>query len=195
MQNKKIIELEKEVDIVLEPVTTLTIKGKQDLQEASEILTNLNRYKDRVKEERERITKPLNEALKAARDMFRPVEARLDESISSLRGAMTVYQTEQDKVIAIATAKAMADIESGKVDINEAVTALSEIERVDAPIATSNKGSVSFKLTKKFEVMDVTMLPPQYLLANDVMIRASMKEGVELSGVRYFSEKTPINYR
>jgi hypothetical protein len=68
---------------------------------------------------------------------------------------------------------------------------------VDAKTVT-DEGSVSFREVKKFEVMDIVMLAnasPDYVLPNEVKIRKAMLEGIELVGVRYFTEQSVINKR
>ena len=85
-------------------------------------------------------------------------------------------------------------MESGKIGIDKAVDKLAQIDRVDKKVETDS-GSTSFVEHQCFEVVDITKLPTDYLLPDEVKIRASMKLGTKLPGVRYYTEQRPRNSR
>lgn len=193
---QEIAVLEKEIGPVVKAAVKVKIESAQHMINATQTLSVINKYADKVKEQKEKITKPLNLALKEAREMFRPLEDNLEDAISAIRGAMTTYQTEQKRIADAEAAKIANRVGEGKgkLKVDTAVQKMQEIDRPAEQVATE-AGMVKFKTIQKFEVMDVTMLPHEYVLPDEVKIRNAMKAGIELPGVRYYEEQVPVNFR
>lgn len=194
--DKSLVPLKKKIATIAEQVDSFEIKSSKDLSQAVSILSELNRYSDSVKEKKELLTKPLNVALKAARAMFTPIEEVYEGAIEVLRSKMTKYQTAQVKAKQEAELAIASRVKEGKgnLTVDTAVKKISELKVVEKEIAT-DVGLVQFREVKRFEVIDMTLLPIEYHLSNDVLITKLMKEGKEVAGVRYYTEQIPINYR
>jgi len=188
--------LEKEIVPFVEKAEKVTIKNAQDMEQAAEILSNVNRYADNVKKSKESITKPISESLKNIRALFSPLEDRLGSVIEGIRTAMSVYQTEQKRIADEEAAKIAARVGDGKgkIKIETAISKIDAIEKPEKRVVTET-GSVRFTTVPCFEVMDVTLLPADYILANEVKIRTAMKAGIQIPGVRYYTEERPVNNR
>lgn len=209
------ITIKKELQQVAVEAMELKIKSHGDLLVATDILSKLNQFNDRIQEEKEKITKPLNEALKAERARWKPAEKWSEEAIDHVRSEMTSYQTlitneQKDKE------KALADkLDKGELSIEETITAISSVETPAKNIATMS-GDVRFAEVKCFEIMDPMMMFVKeildhnkkhkdfiidhnifnkYFTVNESEVRKAMKEGVELPGVRYYTEQQPRNFR
>lgn len=200
IDNKQVAVLEKKIDPIIKQANAIVIKSDDDMKGAAELLSNLNKYNDNVVDEREKITKPLNEALKAARALFKPLETKLESGILAIRKAMTQYQTEKTRIADEEAKKIAARVGEGKgkLKIETAVSKMENIERPDQKVATDS-GLVKFKAEKKFRVVDLVILAEKtgdkYILANETLIRAAMKAGTELPGVEYYTEQVPVNFR
>lgn len=194
--NKAVTVIEKSLSPVVRKAEELVISDDSSMKSAVELLSHLNRSLDQVTEEKEKVTKPLNEALKVERGRWKPFETMCESAIALVRGKMTSYKKEQDRIAEEKAAKIANRIGEGKgkLKVETAVKKIEEIKTVGKSVA-SDTGSVKFKKVKKFEVMDVTMLPVEFILADVVAIRAKMREGVELPGVRYYEEDEVSNSR
>jgi antitoxin component HigA of HigAB toxin-antitoxin module len=192
-ENKKITTIEKKSSPIITLSQSIQINNDKDLEKAVEVLSKLNKFLDQVTEEKEKITKPLLEALKVERARWKPLETQYENSISVIREKMSVYQTAQKELQERVANEAVEKISSGEISLETAVSKLNESEvknKVEA-----NSGSVSFITVKKYEVIDITKVPVEYLLPNDVKIRADMKAGIQVEGVRYYEVQEPRNYR
>lgn len=184
----------KEINPVIAQVSSIEIVSSEDMQNATSTLSQLNKYLDAMTVEKERLTKPINEALKEIRSRYKPTEQLLEEAISDLKSKMSSFQTlalaeqrkEEEKI-----AKRLAD---GKLKVETAIKKISEIDAPEAKVATE-EGSVGFRTVKKFEIMDLILLPIGFHLPNEPKIREAMKSGIELPGVRYYEEQSIINRR
>lgn len=194
--NDDVKVLEKEIIPFIKKSESLKIKTPDDMAVAAETLSNINKYADAVKKKQESLTKPLNEALKNIRAMFAPLKDSLDDAILKIRGAMTTYQTESKRIADNEAAKIAARVGEGKgkISVDTAVKKMSEIDKPKNTVTVEN-GQIKFKTVQKFEIIDVSLLPKEYILPDEVKIRAVMKIGTQLPGVRYFSEEIPVNSR
>ncbi len=82
----------------------------------------------------------------------------------------------------------------GKLKMETAMKKMDELGNVDEKVE-SGEGSVTFVEVQKFEVVDIKKLPDEYKLPDEVKIRKAMREGVELPGVGYWTEKSVRNTR
>lgn len=196
MDNKELVPLKKKVDTLAQKVEKFEIKSAEDMKEATIVLSTMNQYADIVKEKKESLTKPINEGLRNIRAMFKPLEESYEGAITLLRSKMTVYQTAEVKRKREEEDAIAARVKPGKgnLSVDTALKKIQEVAPVQKEVATE-QGLVQFREVRKFEVVDITKLTPEYLLPNETAIRTAMKSGKELAGVRYWTEQVPSNYR
>lgn len=188
--------MSKEKQIVLpeEVKQIVLIKSQEDLMQATTVLSKLNQALDFLTEQKEKLTKPINTALKEIRARYKEPETILEAKISEVRRLMTEYQTKQMAIQAKKEEKVAEKLANGDISIEKATDAISKLPAVPSKTETE-AGSVKFKPVKKFEVMSIGELPIEYHLANESKIRQAMGEGIELRGVRYYVEQVPYNSR
>jgi hypothetical protein len=186
----------KEVATLVIKAQELAITDPKGMEEATVFLSNLNKANDKITKEKEKVTKPLNAALKAERERWKPIETKLSDAIALVRRAMTTYQTK-----AVAEQRAQEDKivnrvgeGKGKFTTETAVRKIEEIAVPEETVATE-QGSVQFRSVQKFEIMDFTLLTDEYKLADETKIREAMKRGTVVPGVRYYEEQVPYNTR
>lgn len=186
--------IKKEIAPIVTEVENMSINNSADMSQATSTLSQLNSFLDAMTEEKEKLTKPINEALKEIRARYKPTETVLEEAIATIKKKMGSYQqlalAEQKKAEAKIAEKVMA----GKLKVETGIKKMSEVDTPDAKVKT-DEGSVGFKPIKKFEVVDMTKLPMEYHLADEVKIRKTMQAGIELPGVRYYEELSVVNRR
>jgi len=193
---KELVPLQKKVGALAEEVEGLEIKGAKDMEKAVIILSNINKYADSVKEKKETLTKPINTALKNIRAMFKPLEETYEGAVEMLRSKMSKYQTAEVARVRAEEAKIAELVGEGKghLKISTAVKKIEELKTPEKEVAT-DAGLVQFREVKKFEIMDMVLLPIEYHTVNESLVTKAMKEGKELPGVRYYTEQVPVNYR
>lgn len=188
--------LEKEITPIVKFAAKIEIKNQADMKVAVDTLSNINRYADEVKEKREGITLPLNEALKATRGLFKPLEEKLEAGVAAIRSAMGTYQTAELKRAETETEKVVDRVGDGKGKF-KVETAVRKLEAIDVPesVVVGEAGQVRFNTIKKFEVVSLKDLPLDFHIADEKKIREVMRKGLELPGVKYWEEQSASNYR
>ena len=166
------------------------------MSDAVQFLSELNQQNDRIQAEKEKIVKPLNEALKEERARWKPAETILSGAIFKVRSKIGIYQTEEKQRVELEERKIADRVGKGKgkLKVETAIDKIEEIERPETNVST-NAGTVKFRTTKMCEVVDITKIPYEYLLPDMVSIRTAMRAGKEIAGVRYYEEETVVNSR
>lgn len=195
-EKNEVAEIQKDMTPILAQADKLEIEEAIDMAAAAEILSKLNLFSDRMTEEKEKVTKPANEILKAERARWKPLETVYEAAIAALRRKMTDYQTAIVAKQREDEARIAARVGEGKGKL-KVETAIAQIEKLEKPAANvaAESGSVKFRAVKKFEVVDIALVPKDYVLANDAKIRAAMTAGIQIEGVRYYEEMVPANFR
>ncbi len=166
------------------------------MSKAVVILSKLNQFNDQIKEEKEKVTKPLNEALKAERGRWKPLEAMYEDAIEGLRGKMSAYQTavekeRREKEMAIASRIKEG---RGNLSLETAVKKIDSLEKVEKEVAT-DAGLVQFREVQKLKIMDEMLIPREYLVIDEKRVLEALKAGREVAGAVVETVQVPVNYR
>ena len=196
MTTTKEIVLSTEETTAIEVATSRKITNAEEMTQAVSVLSTLNQTLDRLTEDKEKLTKPINTLLKEIRGRYKPFEEKLEEAIESVRKSMSAYQTEAKRLAKIEEDKIIARIGEGKgkLKVETAIKKMEDIEKPDQKVSTE-EGLVKFRTVKKFEVEDISKIPLEFMIANEKAIREAMNDGKEITGVRYFTEEVPFNTR
>ena len=162
----------------------LQIKTKEELEGATSILSKIKAVGRLIQEKKESITKPLNEALKNARDLFRPLEAQWSEAEGIVKQKMVAFQISEEKKVEKKEEKIAEKVDTGKISFEQAATKIEKIERPENQV-----GNTTFKTIKKVVIEDATKLPREYLIPDEVKIRKDALAGIEIAGVKIIEEK------
>lgn len=194
MTTKQIATIDKLVSRQEVVANALSIDTLEDMKKATELLSEVNRMADKIEEEKELLTKPLNVALKEIRLRYKPIETTLENAISTIRTKMTIAQKKFDVEVEAKKEKLIARIEKGTMRIETAVSKMENMPNVNETIHTDS-GSVQWMIVKKLVIDDVSKIPQEYFDVNEVRIKEALKKGLIIAGARMVEEKVPKNTR
>jgi hypothetical protein len=190
----KEITISKEVAPVITQAQKFNIVDKESMATAVDYLSKLNKENDKIIEEKEKITKPLNEALKVERARWAPVEKMLKTAIDIYRTKMSAYQTnliqeqrKQEQKIADRLAK-------GTIKQETAMRKMDELEVVDNKTTTDN-GSILFRTDYVLEITSLKDIPLEYMEPKESVITRDLKAGKIIAGCKLKEVLTPVNRR
>ena|SRR3990167_1297632 len=184
----------KEISPVVAEAQKLIINSKESLSEAVTFLSKCNKYLDALTADREKLTKPINEALKAIRDRYRSADTMVTEAIDSIRSKMSVYQGEQTRLQKEKEAKIAARLEKGTINIEKAMAKIDAISVPEKEVETK-EGSVQFREIKILKIIDEAVIPREYLIVDERKLLEVLKAGKTVPGAEIEIKLTPINYR
>lgn len=196
MENTQIEVVKTQVGKALATVQNLTVVTKEQYEEAVEVGGKIKKVFKMVTERKEEITKPMNEALKSARALFKPLEETLEQAEKELKDKMLVYMAEERKKEQEARKKADEEIakqkellEKKEVTTEEAskatVNAMIDVEKakVEKTIKTESGAKATEKFVLEYIVTDKEKVPMHFLEPDMVKIKASFKAGMPVEGV------------
>jgi len=196
--NTNLAPLKAQVTKLSNRANDLTVENDVQMSEANNILSDLKKVKKQITSRKEEITKPLNEALKSARALFKPVEDDFETAERIIKDKMLDYHTEQERLREEAEAKIEARREKGTLRDETADRKLGELDEVEKTVA-SDKGATTFKTVRKVRITDVSLVPKEYLQNDKVMdailtaVRKDALEGYPIAGVEVYDDKQVAN--
>ena len=181
----------------LAPIVTealgVIVKNDDDMLRATDYLSRLNKINDQITEEKERVTKPLNEALRVERGRWKPAEDMYKKGIEWLRLQTSKYQTEKIKKQREEEAKVAQRLAEGKISVEKAGKQLEKLEVVDKVEGT--EGKLTFRETQVLVIVDAKQIPREYLVADEEKILEALKAGEKVDGCKLDIEMVPVNRR
>lgn len=189
-----VVKFSKKLSIVENEANALVINTPDDMLKAVEMLSNINKSADAIREEKEKITKPLNEVLKTERARWSPVENICSNVVLTIRSKMMEYQKRIDEQVKITQEKIMARVEKGTMKVETAVSKMEKLPDAKASVTTT-AGMVQWVEQKKMVIFDTTLIPRPYLLPDEVAIRKDLLLGKEIPGAKIEIIKIPKNLR
>lgn len=166
----------------------MVIASEEDMVKATDVLSKIKSVAKLVKSRKEAITKPLNEALASARDLFRPIEDDATAAERVIKGKMLDWQNAEEKRKRIEEDRIANRVEKGTMKPQTALKKLGEI----APVATTTKGKVGevkTMLVKKYRITDEAKIPREYLVPDMAKIKEALKAGTVVPGAEAYEEK------
>ena len=144
--------------------------------------------------EREKVTAPLNQALKAERARWKPMELQNTQAIEMIREKMSTYQTEQMQLQKDKEAKIAQKLTDGKITLDKAIEQIEKVKTPDKEIATT-AGLVQFRESQILEIINEDLIPREYLMVDEKKLLADLKNGKNVEGAKLTIIQCPINYR
>lgn len=144
----------------------LVIKTDDDQKKATIALSELNKISDEITKRKEDITKPLNAALKSARDLFKPIEAGHAEVVRIIKGKLIAYHDEKVAAEKKEQDKIAARVAKGTLKPETAVRKLDEVAPVEKNVKTE-AGALQYKKVAVVRIVkDITNLQDAEILAH-----------------------------
>jgi hypothetical protein len=163
---------------VLNELKDLPVRTNEEITMASELLVDVKgRYK-RLEERLHEITKPLNAALKSARDLFRPAMNAYEEAEQVLKQKIGAAHA----AIAESNRRAMLEAQARLAQGDAHAAALAATAIVERPRVEG----VRVQEVLTYRVVDVTLVPRDFLVVDDKKVRAHIAkfgEGAVIPGI------------
>ena len=167
-----------EVQITTQDENELVMNLKAKLKEIGKEITN----------RKEAITKPLNEALKSARELFKPIEEQFENAENIVGKKLIAWKQKIEAEAHEAEAKIAARVEKGTLKMETAERKLDEIKTPKKTVDTDH-GRVQFRKIPKMRVVDETLIPDKYWEINQVLLRKDVLAGIVVPGAEKYEEE------
>ena len=129
--------------------------------------------------EEKKITKPLNESLKAARDLFRPYKEKCAEVKAEVKDKMVIFIKQEEEKKRIQEERDLARLSKGTMK-EETVTK----KMVEREMESTTTTGTTFKHLV-IKSVDLKKVPVEYLILDEAKAKADYKEGKEVKGITF----------
>lgn len=133
------------------------------------------------------ITKPINDSLKEIRNLFKPFKTQVESVSDELKKRRQLFIQAEEAKKQIEEERIAKRVEKGTMREDTAVTKLATIEETK----TDTRGGMTSVLRVK--VLDIKLIPAEYLIVDETKIKQAYREGVTVEGVECFYEKVARN--
>ena len=193
-ENINLTPVKRQVTTISNQAGDLFIDSNESLAQATDILSKIKTASKDVKNRKEEITKPLNDALKSARSLFKPIEDDLATAERTIKGKMLDYSNEVERKAAEQAAKLEKRVEKGTMRVDTAMRKMDDIETVGSSVQGEN-GSIQFRTVRNIKIVDPTKIPLKYMMNEKVLaaisaaVRTDVLNGTKVDGVEIVEEK------
>ena len=184
------VVVEKEVSAYEREANKLEIVSDADMQKATVLLSQINTVGDKVTMEKKKIKDLYDNAVA----VWLPIDKAVKNAVATIKGKMIARQNAIDAENAIIEARAMARVDRGTMKVETAVEKISALPDTKASVNT-NAGSVQFRIVKKLKIVDVALVPREYMVVDEVRVRKELLEGKTIAGAVLVEEKSIANSR
>lgn len=188
IESKELVTLKSQVSKLDNQANELTITTPEENGSAMELKAKLKDIGKQIKERKEAITKPMNEALKSARALFAPLEERYEFAENLVGRKLLDYKRKVDEEARIKEAKIAASFEKGNIKAETAERKIDEIQRVEKTVTTDH-GKVQFRKIQKVRVVDEKLIPESYWVIDQVLLRKDVLAGIVVPGAEKYEEE------
>jgi hypothetical protein len=191
-----------------EKCLTLAINNDSTLAQAKEFAKLGKSIENYIEEKRKMLTKPLVDKKKEIDDVAKDLKAILDRGVKPLRDKILNYEQEklaaqQAEMRRIAEEKRKKEEELRAAALAESKTDEVIEQKVDELVALQNQEAeliqnpekTSIRKVWTFDVVDIELVPRDFLELNSVKVNAAIKGGMrEIPGLNIY-QKDQLNLR
>lgn len=189
------LDTKKEISIVkgqatkvVNAVAEMVIQNDEQYSFAATKRIDLNEARKEIEKTKRKILDPLNEARNEVMSLFKPVEVQVTGALNTLDGKLRAYDQVKAAAARAKEEELRAEIASGEKDVAEAVSEISEVQsKPEVHSAKSGKKLVERRIPK-LNVFDATLIPREYLVVDNVAVRAALLAGKSVPGARMDEE-------
>ena len=180
---KDIVVLEEKTDAISKR-SIFKITSQEKLKEANQGLADLKVFKKLIQENKDKIVKPLSLALKNARDLFRPVEEKIDNAEQSVKTEILAYKRVVDEAVEKQKEKIEKKVEEGETTFEKASQQIEKVENKTEEFKT--------RKIKEVQIIDEKKVPAEYWEINMVLLRRDALAGKEIAGIKVVEKEIAI---
>lgn len=184
MEPSQEIEIVKvQVSKALAAAESIAIESDEDMLTAGEVRKRIKTVGKMLEEQKKSATDPINKSLKIIRGWFKPLEEDYEKAENIVSVKMLEYQDIQRQQREWAREENAEKTEIKKEHPDAKV-------HIDAvPIVITKSENFHTRIVKKFRIVNVDLVPREFLIVDETAIRKLMMAGVTVSGVEYYEEK------
>lgn len=183
----ELVQESTQAEAVLSQINEFEIVTKDDLVFAAEVLVETKTSMKRIDDKRKEITGPLNEALRAANALFKPVITFYEKCEKILKQKIAAAHTQ-----AGSEAKAALESAAEAAAAGDGTGVTEALQAHDDAVEFPETDGIQYRKVWKFEITDESQIPREFMTPNTLLISGvvlNKKGATNIPGVRVFEDK------
>lgn len=156
------------------------ITNNSELLEAQSIRNKLKEQLKVITDQKEKVSRPLLDAIAARRAEFAPTIKKYEDEIAIVDKALTTYQ---NGILAIKRAEEAKILADGRTKLETKITKLAVIETIET------KG---FRKHQVLKVTDISKIPREYFNLDESRLLTDLKSGKVVFGAEIENTLIPV---
>lgn len=196
VESKEVAIIEKKTYPLIEKAKTQEVKNEDDKENATILLSQMNKVVDEITTFEDKIIAPLKEVIKEEQGRWKPYKTVFKEQIDRLRLLLGAYQTQEIKRQRAEEDKVASRVGEGKgyLKPETASRKMDEIEKPAAKVVTT-AGSLSFRTDKILKITNESLIPDDFWFIDEKKVLEALKAGRMVPGAEIDEVQVPINRR
>lgn len=184
LNTQEAIKIAEQKAMTLANNSRIKVNSQPTLDQAKTSLAQVKEIKKIITEKKDSVVKPLNEALKNTRALFKPIEDKVDIIETYLKGEILKYNTKLLQEQRKREEEAQSKIEAGAT-FEEATKSVERIEKKIDAIPT--------RKIKRLKITDASKIERQFLIPDEQAIKEALIAGIKVSGCELVEEEIIVN--
>jgi hypothetical protein len=189
--------VKKQIDMLADQCRNVVISDAQSLERAKSLAKQAKLIENYIEDKRKELTKPILDRKKAIDDLAKSLTKDLTEAVKHLREQILFYEQEQERkrleeLHRLEEERRRKEEElkrmqmEGNIEQIEHIEKLAEIETKAAELSEKSK---NLREVWTFEVVDISLVPREYLVLDETAVRRAIQNGVrEIPGLKIFKK-------
>lgn len=186
MEQRNLVKYQEKSNEILRQANEVKVKSQEGLNYASDKIKEIKEVAKRIKEEKENYTKPAREIIENANRKYNPILTVCEEVERVLKNKSAQYIFAEKHKAEAKRIKLLEKAQSGKMKEETAVKKLSEIKDVKAQ---TDKSSLRVSTRKEVEIVDVNLIPREFMVPDLKKIKAQLLAENEVKGARLIEKQ------
>lgn len=188
IESKTLVPLKAQVTRLEKQANEIVITTAEENALAIDFKAKLRETGKSIKDRKEEITKPLNEALKSARALFAPIESQFENAEQIVSRKLIEYKQKVEAKRHEEEAKIAARVEKGTMKLETAEKKIESLPTIEKTVQT-DFGRVQFRKIKKVRITNQDLIPDEYWLVDEVKLRKEALAGKTIPGCEVYEEE------
>lgn len=213
-QTKEIEKVKNQITLnfsVIKKTANTIIADEKSYNKAGEVIATLKKTLKEIETKRKSFTEPLNRVIKNINSEFKTMAEPIEKFIAEINSGMVTFYKQQEQKRILEEKKRIEEENRLRKEMEEKLKkAKSEIKQQEIIIQTENKvqnievektidksietksgNKVSMMKVRKFEIVDVSKIPVEYMIPDTAKIQKMVKAGInEIAGIRIYEDYT-----
>lgn len=170
-------------EALISKASRLKVENQEDYEKASELLTYIKTGVKKIREEADKILVPAKQIVKEETAKWKPIIDQAEDAEVMVKQKMVAYVNEVDRKAKEEQEKIQKKLDDEKIKPATALKQAEKIEQAPKQVMNEAGGGSQVRKVRKVYIENPEVVPDQYWVIDESLVRRQALAGVEIPGV------------